>query len=86
MVWYETMKESNCTATSTRSSCDDEREMAFTHRPFGKDGVGTTSQLDYILGPKMASNQVFKHIDVKLWDTWNHYLMHAMIQEGYPQT
>ena len=32
LMWHENMKEFNCKATSTWSNCDDEREMAVTHR------------------------------------------------------
>ena len=74
LMWYEIMKEFKCKATSTWSSCDDdEREMDFTHRQFGKAGKSNTPKLDYILGPKMASNQVYIHDDVKLQGTCDHY-------------
>ena len=60
-LWYEIMKEFSCKVTSTWSSCDREREMAFTHRQFGKDGKGRTTQLDYIIGPKGTSDKTFSH-------------------------
>ena len=49
-------------------------------------GNGSTSQLDYILGPEMASNQVCVHNDVKLWGTWAHHPIYVMIQEDDAQT
>ena len=85
LMWYEVKKEFNCKATSTRFCCDDEREMSYSHRNWGKDGNGRTSQLDYILGPRMASDQVYVHNDVKLWSTWDLYLINATIQEDDDQ-
>ena len=41
-----------CIVTSTWSSCGREKEMALTHRRFGKGGKGTTAQLDYVVGPR----------------------------------
>ena len=43
LMWYQIMKEFNCKVTSTWSSCDREKEMAFTHRQFGNDGNGRTT-------------------------------------------
>ena len=34
LMWYEIMNEFICKVTSTRSSCDREREIAFMHRLF----------------------------------------------------
>ena len=82
--WCEVMKEVNCKTTIHLSICD-EREVACTHRHFGKDGKGKTSQLTYILGAKMASNQVYIHNHVKLWDTWGHYPIYIKVQEGDAQ-
>ena len=48
LMWYDLLKELNCTAASTWSSCDDQKEMAFTHRQWGENKQ--TSQLDYIPG------------------------------------
>ena len=31
MMWYNIMKEYHCKAMSTRLSCDERKEMAFTH-------------------------------------------------------
>ena len=84
LMWYQIVKEFKCKATSTWSSCDDEREMAFTHRNCTEDG-GRTSQLDYILGPRMASDQVYTHNDVKFWCTWDRDVF-AMIQEDGSET
>ena len=80
-MWYEIMNECNCKATSTWSSCDDERKMAIAHRNSTEDGNGQTSRLDYILAPEMASNQVYIHNDVKLWSTWDYHFIYATIQE-----
>ena len=80
-MWYEIMKECNCKATSTRSSCGDERKMAITHRNCAEDGNGQTSRLDYIVALKMASNQVHGHSDVKLWSTWDYHFIYTTIQE-----
>ena len=38
LMWNEIMKEVNCKVTSTWLSCGGEREMAFAHRQFRKDG------------------------------------------------
>ena len=82
--WCEVMKEVNCKTTIHLSICD-EREVACTHRQFGNDGKGKTSQLTYILGAKMASNQVYIHNHVKLWDTLVHYPIYTKVQEGDAQ-
>ena len=66
---YEIMKEFNCKVTSTWSSCEDEREMAFTPRQFGKGWKGRTTQLDYIIGPMGTSGKAFVHHDLKIWDS-----------------
>ena len=39
--------------------------MTYTHRKCAEDGNGRTSQLDYNLEPRMASNQVYTQNDVK---------------------
>ena len=48
MMWYNIMKEYHCKAMSTRLSCDERKEMAFTHKQWRKNG--RRSQQDYILG------------------------------------
>ena len=42
---------------------------------------GRATQLDYIIGSKKPSDQVYVHNDVKLWGTWDHYPIYATIQE-----
>ena len=81
LMWYEIMKEINCKVTSTWSSCDREREMAFTHRQSVQDGDGRTTQLDYITGRNSTSEEAFLHNDVKTWDTWDHCPIYASIRE-----
>ena len=58
-MWYDIMREFNYKVTSTWSRCDCEREMAFTHRQFGKDGKGWTTQLDYIIGPERTTDNAY---------------------------
>ena len=48
MMWYNIMKEYHCKAMSTWLSCDERKEMSFTHKQWGKNG--RRSQQDYILG------------------------------------
>ena len=50
MLWYNIMKEYHCKAISTWLSCDDRKDMALTHKQWGKNG--RTSRQDYILGSK----------------------------------
>ena len=57
MSWYEIMKEFSCRASSTWSSCDDRKELAFTSKGWGPKR--RVSQLDYILGPRKASIQAY---------------------------
>ena len=81
LMRYEIMKEFNCKVTSTWSSWDNEREMAFTDREFGKGWKGRTTQLDYIIGPKRTSGKAFIRHDLKIWDSWDHYPIFASIHE-----
>ena len=83
MSWYEIMKEFSCRASSTWSTCDDRKEMAFTRKGWGPER--RVSQLDYILGPRKASIQAYIHKDVKSWSTWDHYPVYAVIQEDDEQ-
>ena len=53
MMWYSIMKEFDCWAISTWSSCDDREVVAFTHKQWEKNG--RTSQLDYFLTSKADS-------------------------------
>ena len=77
----EIVKEFTCKRTSTLSSCDGEREMAFARRQFGKAGKGRKTQLDDIIGPKKASDKVHIHNDVELWGAWDDYPIYATTQE-----
>ena len=79
MSWYEIMKEFDCRASSTWSSCDDRKEMALTQRDWGPEG--RVFQLDCILCPRKASIQAYIHNDVKSWSTWDYYLVYAVKQE-----
>ena len=86
LMWYEIMKEFKCKATSTWSSCDDETEMAFTHRQFGKDGNGRTSQLDHILGAHDGNRIRCTCITTSsCGGTWDHDPIYVMIQEDDAQ-
>ena len=82
LTWYGIMKEFNCKATSTWSKCGRAKETAFTHRQLGDKRQEWKSQLDYIIGPRERDDDVDIHNDVKLWDTWDHYPIYGVIQEG----
>ena len=58
----------------------------FTHRQFGKDGRGRTTQLDYIVAPKRALDQAYIHYDVLLWHARDHFPIYATIQEDDVKT
>ena len=65
LMWYEIMKEFNCRVTSSWSSCDREKEMAFTQTFWDRcewkdDAAGLHHQI---------------------WDTWNHYPIYVSIHE-----
>ena len=53
------MKEFDCRAISTWSSCNDQKEMAFTQRQRGKNG--RTSQLDSLLCSGTDSSVTYIH-------------------------
>ena len=57
LMWYSTMKEFDCRAISTWSSCADLKEMAFTQRQRGENG--RTTQLHSLLGSKTDSSVTF---------------------------
>ena len=42
------------------------------------------SKLDYIIGPKDRSDDIYIRNDNKAWATWDHYPIHAIICEGQP--
>ena len=65
------MKEFDCRAISTWSSCDDRKE-----RQWGKNG--RTSQLNSLMG----STQVLHIFTIKPSNTWDHYPVCAVLQEG----
>ena len=66
----------------TRSSCDDQREGAFTHKHRER-----TASLDYILGPRTVTCTSYIHNEVKLCSTWDHRLVYAFVQEeGHVQS
>ena len=71
MMWNSVMKEFDCRPISTWSNCDDQNEMAFTHRQLGENG--RTSKLDYILGSRTDSSVTYVHNGVKICSTWDHY-------------
>ena len=81
LVWYGMMKEFNCKASPSWSSCGREREMTSTHRKIGNKGEGRTAQLDYIAGPRRKSEEAYIHHDVTTWDSWDHYPINAILQE-----
>ena len=60
------MKEFDCKVSSTWSVCGKVRAEAFTHRHLSQDKKEEISQLDYIIGPKRASDKSYIHNDVKL--------------------
>ena len=72
------MKEFLLKAISTWYSCDDRKELAFTHRQWEKNGK--TLKLDYILGSTLDSSIPKIHNGVKLCSTWDHYPVYAVIQ------
>ena len=76
MMWYHIMKEDHCKAISTWLSCDERKEMAFTHKQWGKNG--RTSRLDSLLG----STQVLHVFTIKLSSTWDHFPVYAVILKG----
>ena len=39
------------------------------------------AQLDHIIGPGWKSDEAYIYTDVKIWDTWDHSPIYAMIQE-----
>ena len=53
------MKEFDCRAMSTWSSCNDQKEMAFKQRQRGKNG--RRSQLDSLLGSGTDSSVTYIH-------------------------
>ena len=52
-----------------------------SHRQYGNDGNGRTTQLGYIIGPKRTSDKAYIHNDDKIWDTWDHYPIYASTHE-----
>ena len=58
-----------------------ERENAFTHRHLSPEKKEETSQLDYIFGPMRRDDEIYILNDERTWTTWNHYAIHARIQE-----
>ena len=80
MMWYNIMKEFHCKATSTWLSCDERKEMAFTHKQWGKNG--RTSKVDYILGSKTHTSVTCVHNGVTLCSTWDHFLVYVVILKG----
>ena len=81
LMWYAIMKEFNCKVTSTWSECKREKETAFTHQQFGDKGKERTAELDYIVGPRRKSDKTYIYNDVKIWDSWDHHPIRAVIQE-----
>ena len=81
LMSYGIMKEFNCKATSTWSKCGRDKETAFTHRQLGEKMQELKAQLDYIIGPRWKSDDACIHNDVKIWDSWDHCPIYAMIQE-----
>ena len=57
MLWYNIIKEYHCKAISMWLSLDERKDMAFTHKQWGKNG--RTSQLDCILGSKADSGVTY---------------------------
>ena len=60
--------------------------MDSSHRQFGKDGKGRTTQLDFIIGHKRALHETYMHNDVELWDTWDHYPIYVLTHEDDHKT
>ena len=52
------------------------------HRRFGSEGEGRTAQLDYIVVPRRTSEKAFVHTDVKTWNSWDHYLIYAVLLDN----
>ena len=81
LMRYGIMKEFNCKVTSKWSNCGREKEMAFTHQQFVEKGKERKAQLDYIVGPRWKSDEACINNDVKIWDSWEHYPICAVIQQ-----
>ena len=72
------LREYNCKAVCTWSSCDDQRKRVITHKVW--ENV-RTSQLDFIPGQKVGKCAYYRHHDVKMCSTWDHCPAHVSIQE-----
>ena len=72
------MKDFDCKADSTRSGCDDRREMAFTQKML-KNCTDVTVGIHPV--PKMKSSQTYIHNICELLLTWYHYPVYATRRE-----
>ena len=77
-MWHSIMKEFNCKVSSTWSHDDRTKDAAFTHRKHGDGGQEKVSQVDCTIGPKDRQDDCLNN-EGKLWDTWDHYRIHARI-------
>ena len=66
LMWYGIMKEFNCKATFTWSTCGRETEMSFTHRQLGERRQERKAQLDYIIGPRWKSDEAYVYNEVNM--------------------
>ena len=81
LMWYGSMKEINCKATSTWSKCGKAKETAHSHKHLGQKTQDLTSQLDNIVGPRRRDDDVYICNDVRTWATWDQNPKSARIQE-----
>ena len=58
------------------------KDEASTLRPLGDRMQEWKSQVDYINGPRGRNDDAYIYNGVKLWDSWDHCLVYARIQEG----
>ena len=78
LMWYGSMKEFNCKATSAWSKCGRTKETAFTHRHLSPEKEEEASQLDFFIGTGRRDDDVYICNDVR---TWDHYAICARIQD-----
>ena len=82
IMWYSIMKEFICNVSSTWSNDDLTKDAALTHSKHGDGGQEKVSQLDFIIGPTERQDDCHICNEGKVWDSWDHFPVHARIQEG----
>ena len=76
LMWYGIMKEFNCNATCP--SAPRERRPSLTNNMVKR---GKNGRRNWIIGPRWKSDEAYIYNDEKVWDSWDHYPICAMIQE-----